>query len=105
MTLPDYDQRQYERMRTKISAYERGDIFLQSLIDDLRGLLEALQDADPHWKQELLYKWGDLEVTFAVAAARAEQQGLQRVHLNDEEREFVAETVRTFDRMLVETSA
>ncbi len=65
MTL--YNSRQLNLMIDKINRYEKGLIDLPSLIGDLVGLLNALEDYDEAWKREFQSNWIDLEVIYAVA--------------------------------------
>ena len=85
MSVTEFDHRQYGRMLAKIEGYKSGKLMLKSLVDDLRGLLDALESPNEDWKQQALYRWGDLEVAFAVAADRAEQAGRSTVELTEEE--------------------
>ncbi len=100
MTATDFDRRQYRRMSAKLEGYKSRKVMLKSLIDDLRGLLDALEAPDEEWKQQALYRWGDLEVAFAVAADRAEQGGRPMVELTEEEWSDVNAAVEQFEQLV-----
>jgi len=100
MSATEFDLRQYRRMSAKVEGYKSGNVMLKSLIDDLRGLLDALESPNEDWKQQALYRWGDLEVAFAVAADRAEQAGRSTVELTDEEWPDVNSAVDQFEQLV-----
>jgi hypothetical protein len=68
--MSEYDQRQYRLMLGRLKAFEAGQITIDSLIADLRGLVQALLQAEPSWKQTFLEYWADLEVARALALSR-----------------------------------
>jgi hypothetical protein len=66
--MSDYDQRQYRLMLDRLTAFEQSKITLNALVVDLEGLLNALDDITPCWKQAFLSDWGKLEEERAYAS-------------------------------------
>jgi uncharacterized membrane protein len=56
-------------MLERIGVFERGSIRLGTLVDDLEGLLGALEAVASSWEQEFLSNWGVLEEARALALA------------------------------------
>jgi hypothetical protein len=54
-------------MLERIDAFERGAIRLDTLVDDLEGLLNVLEAVCFSWRQAFLRRWGVLEQARAVA--------------------------------------
>jgi hypothetical protein len=65
--LTEYDARQLGRMLQRIDAYERDEIVLRRLIDDVEGLIAALESMPATQKEEIRSAWGALEDRYAVA--------------------------------------
>jgi hypothetical protein len=63
----EYDQNQYRLMLERIDAFERSAIRLDTLVDDLEGLLNVLEAVCFSWRQAFLSRWGVLEEVRAVA--------------------------------------
>jgi hypothetical protein len=59
--MADFDQRQYRLMLDRLVAFDEGRIRLDTLVDDLEGLLNVLAEPDPAWKRTFLGIWGELE--------------------------------------------
>jgi hypothetical protein len=59
--MSDYNQRQYCQMLERLTAFEQGRLPLNTLVNDLEGLLNALQGVQPVWRQTFLHHWGKLE--------------------------------------------
>jgi hypothetical protein len=59
--MSDHDQRQYRHMLQSLTAFEQGLLPLDTLVINLEGLVNALQEAKPAWKQTFLHHWGKLE--------------------------------------------
>jgi hypothetical protein len=59
--MSDYDQRQYRLMLERLTAFEQGRLRLDMLVNDLEGLLNALEEVQPAWKQTFFHYWGKLE--------------------------------------------
>jgi hypothetical protein len=60
-------------MLERIDAFERGMIRLDTLVDDLEGLLNVLEVVGASWRQAFLGQWGVLEDARAVALADGRQ--------------------------------
>jgi hypothetical protein len=73
-TTVEYNQRQYRRMLDRLLAFERGEVRLGTLIADLEGLLNALENIEASWIQTFLSKWGQLEEMHAVARYRGSKE-------------------------------
>jgi hypothetical protein len=58
MSDSEYDQRQYGLMLERLDAFERGDIRMYRLIDDLDGLFHAVKKVDRVWEKAFLELWG-----------------------------------------------
>src|ERR1043166_8465956 len=65
--MVDFDQRQYRLMLDRLVAFDEGRIRLDTLVDDLEGLLNILAEPDPAWKRTFLGFWGELEEERAYA--------------------------------------
>lgn len=63
----DYNERQYKRMLQMIEAYECRQIGVATLIDNVYGLIRALEGVSDEWRSSLLRKWGPLEEVYAVS--------------------------------------
>ena len=61
------NQRQYKLMLERLEQFENDEIGLRRLIDDLSGLLGALNDIDEEWNDEFERTWGVLEDVYAGA--------------------------------------
>jgi len=72
--MSEYDQRQYHLMLEKIRSFEQGDIRLDSLVTDLDGLLNVLEESDLSWKEAFQHEWGKLEDEQANALFRNTKQ-------------------------------
>ena len=59
--MADYNQRQYCPMLERLTAFEQGRLPLHTLVNDLEGLLNALQGVQAAWRQTFLHHWGKLE--------------------------------------------
>jgi hypothetical protein len=66
--MSDYNQRQYWRMIDMIDAFERDQKNLGALVDDLYGLLLALEGIPDSWINTFQVYWGNLELERAVRA-------------------------------------
>jgi hypothetical protein len=71
--MNEHDQRQYRWMLQNLREFESGKISADTLIDNLHGLLNALLDVRPAWRQEFLDEWGVLEEARAVAIFRQQK--------------------------------
>jgi hypothetical protein len=61
------EERQLVLMRDRLTAFRSGRLPLKRLIDDLEGLLWALELASDDWKDAFRTEWGELEIAYAVA--------------------------------------
>ena len=59
-------------MAERLRQFERDEVGLKRLIDDLEGLLNALEITSDEWKEEFRSEWLDLEVAYAVVDDRTE---------------------------------
>lgn len=57
-------------MLERLVAFEAGNLSAHSLVNDLEGLLSALENADKSWRQAFLQSWGGMEDVRAVAIDR-----------------------------------
>ena len=58
--MPEFDERQYRLMLAQLTKFEEGQIMLDALVDNLEGLLNALEGTPASWKQTFLHEWGKL---------------------------------------------
>src|ERR1019366_3909779 len=65
--MSDHDERQYRLMLSKLARFDESQITLGVLVDDLEGLLNALEGISSSWKQTFLHEWGKLEDERAYA--------------------------------------
>lgn len=63
----DYNSRQYALMVDVIRAYEANEIGLPRLIEQLEGLIAALEDVGGELRNAFLSRWGVLEDIHAAA--------------------------------------
>jgi hypothetical protein len=57
MSEHDHDERQYRIMLSQLARFDVGQITLDVLVDDLEGLLNALEGVSSSWKQTFLHEW------------------------------------------------
>ena len=67
MSEHDHNERQYRLMLSQLARFDEGQITLDVLVDDLEGLLNALEGISSSWKQTFLHEWGKLEDERAYA--------------------------------------
>lgn len=79
----DYNERQYKRMLQTIEAYECRQIGLLTLINNVDGLIRALEGVSDEWRSSLIGKWAPLEVVYAFAL----EQG--KTDLDDRDRKRI----------------
>ena len=89
-----HDLKQYHLMLSRLEAFRRSDINIDALIADLRGLLNALHEADPDWKQTFLHWWGQIEDARAYARYREAKV------LSPEETQNVFEAVQQLETLI-----
>lgn len=81
--MSDYNQRQYRLMLDRLTAFDSGLLQIDALVNDLEGLLHALEGVAPSWKQTFLEYWGDLEQARAMALFRGsdmiEEEAMEHV--------------------------
>ena len=83
----DYDKRQLRIMIDKIEQFQKGNLYLSYLIEDLEALLNVLQNIDNEWKINFRTEWWDLEQVYAYALYE------NQAHLDDEGVKMVNETI------------
>lgn len=57
-------------MLDRLVGFETGRIRIDTLIADLEGLLNAVQDVEQSWKDTFVSYWADLELARALAIDR-----------------------------------
>jgi hypothetical protein len=103
---PDYNQRQYERMLARIDMYRKGEISFPTLVRDLEALIFSLENVDWDWRNTLVGPWGTLEVAYAEALDKAEQEFYAgraesiSWHLDAEAQRVIAETLDELERII-----
>jgi hypothetical protein len=65
--MSEHNKRQYQLMLDRLTAFEKGQIPLDTLVVDLEGLLNALEGVTIAWRQTFLHDWGKLEDERAYA--------------------------------------
>src|SRR6185295_7236568 len=85
--VSEYTQRQYRLMLERLDDFQRKKLKIDTLINDLEGLVNALEDLDPKWRQAFLHHWGKLEEARATALDRNART------LNAEESRIVEEAL------------
>ena len=72
-------------MLNQLIKFGEGQIALDVLVNDLEGLLNALEGISSSWKQAFLHEWGKLEDERAYALfknlQRLDQETSQRIRL------------------------
>lgn len=63
-------ERNLRMMLSKLAAFENSELALSSLIPELEGLFNAVDLADPDWREGFWDLWGDLEISYALALNR-----------------------------------
>jgi len=94
--MSEYDQRQYRLMLEQLTAFQSGQIYIDRLIGNLQGLLNALQSPDSTWKQSFLSLWGQLEDARAMALFRGAE------NLNEQESIVVGSALAKLKPMVLE---
>ena len=83
--MTEHDLRQYHLMLNQLIKFGEGQIALDVLVNDLEGLLNALEGISSSWKQAFLHEWGKLEDERAYALfknlQRLDQETSQRIRL------------------------
>jgi hypothetical protein len=62
--------RQFRLMAERLDGFVAGTVSLKRLIDDLYGLVVALELTPEEWRDEFITEWGDLDIAYAVADDR-----------------------------------
>ncbi len=57
-------------MLSKLAAFDEGKLALSSLIPELETLFNAVDLADPDWREGFWDAWADLEINYAVGLNR-----------------------------------
>ncbi|WP_296709847.1 hypothetical protein [Rhodoblastus sp.] len=60
----------FRMMLLKLGAFENGQLALDSLIQELEGLFNAVDLDDQDWREDFWDAWGDLEISYALALNR-----------------------------------
>jgi hypothetical protein len=60
----------FRMMMLKLGAFENGQLALDSLIQELEGLFNAVGLDDQEWRKKFWYSWGELEINYALALDR-----------------------------------
>lgn len=63
----NHNQQQYTIMLSRIDAYERGQLGIGDLVNNLDGLFHALENVPISWRQKFISYWGSLEIALALA--------------------------------------
>jgi hypothetical protein len=85
--------RQFRLMAERLDAFVAGSLSMTRLVDDLYGLVMALELTPEQWRDEFVMEWGELEIAYAVADDRR-----QPVPGMDDA--GVADAVRTLQEMV-----
>jgi hypothetical protein len=67
------NERQYRLMLDQLTNFENDGLALDTLVDNLDGLLNALEEVAVSWKQTFLQEWGKLEDERAYALCKGVQ--------------------------------
>jgi len=97
--MPDYDQRQYYLMLDRLNAFEAGKIQIDTLIGDLRGLVQSLQSVTDTWKNDFMLEWADLEIARGVALHREVR------HFKESEIKIIREATSKLKLMVLQNIA
>ena len=65
--MNDYNNRQYKLMLQKVLLFRQDKIEIPDLINGLDGLLNALEDPNPNWKDTFQTEWWELEKVYSIA--------------------------------------
>jgi len=57
----EYNERQFRLMLDHLTSFEDGKLRLDTLVDNLEGLLNALEGVEDSWKETFLDDWAKLE--------------------------------------------
>ena len=63
----EYNERQYRLMLDQLTSFENGQLQLDTLVDNLEGLLNALDGVSDLWRETLFREWAKLEDERAYA--------------------------------------
>lgn len=75
--MNEHTKRILNRMRSFLAAYERENLSLRSLVDNLEGSIQALDEGLPsEFQLEWFYHWGNLE---QILAAGTEDKRLEEI--------------------------
>jgi len=65
--MSEFDQRQYRLIVDQLKRFTSKEIDLGTVVDNLEGLLNAIERVDEGWKDAFLSQWGKLEDARAFA--------------------------------------
>jgi hypothetical protein len=94
--MHDYDNRQFQLMKSSISQFEEGRLRIDRIINILEGLLDCLQNTDEEWIDRFRNEWWILEQVYAVALYRNQDI------LDKEDEGFVYGAIENMKKMLEE---
>lgn len=72
--LTDYDRRQIDRIRERLSQYQDETISFHSLVFDIEGLINALENVSEEFRDNLQHHWGVLDEVYADMADQERKQ-------------------------------
>lgn len=65
--LSEFDERQLNLMIKHIDYFKFGKLYIGELINNLEGLLNAIEEKDKDWEVDFRTNWLDLEIVYAFA--------------------------------------
>jgi hypothetical protein len=94
--MSEHNERQYHLMLSQLTKFDEGEIALDALVNDLEGLLNALEGISTSWKDAFLHQWGKLEDESAYALFKTFQV------LDEETSERIRPTVSRLKLLVLE---
>jgi hypothetical protein len=94
--ISEYDVRQIDLMKERISQFNKGEIQVDKLINDLESLLNCLENISENWKDYFLAALGEIEIIYAFALYE------NRNSLTDEDMKVIDESLLKIESLMKE---
>ncbi len=77
-----YNQRQMDMMLDRINWYEKGEISLKRLVNDLEALFNVLENKDKNFEEKFFSYWAPLEIIYSFMVCE-KRKSLDEKDTND----------------------
>jgi len=94
--LSPFDARQLSRMCQTVADYRAGSIQIGTVISNFDGLLKAMEDVSPEWKDSVQAEINVLDLVWAAALDQKRKQW------SEQDRDLIEKTLTLLERLLEE---